>query len=225
MVADGATDLPDIGTSMRSSDPFVVAVWAAALFGLLEGVVLNIARAYPAILAPYKVSAHVLWIAPVVDVSIFLPTAAGLLVFLRAVRRWVSTSQLLLVFGVFVLLGAVSVATAPKIIHPVSAAVLSAGVAVASCRKLRGHERQLAAYLRRRVALVPLAIVALALGVSGYERAREQWERSQLPPVQIGRQAIRPDCEPAGLVVRRCLHASSHAERDDRTAIIEASAP
>jgi len=159
---------------MRKSDLFVTAAWAAVIFGLLEGVVLLICRAYPAIVAPYKVSTDALWIAPIVDLVLFSFAAAGLLLVFKAARKRLGDSQSLIVaYGIFFFFGIFAVVSVPKIIHPASAALLSLGLAVVFCRKLRGYESRLTNFLRGRAAWLAALIVTAALGVSGYEWARE----------------------------------------------------
>jgi arylsulfatase A-like enzyme len=172
---------------MRKSDIFVVAAWAATIFGLVEGVVLLICRAYPAIVAPYKVSTDALWIAPIVDLVIFSFAAMGLLLLLKVGRKWLSDSHPLIVaYGVFFFIGVFAVISVPKIIHSLSAAVLSLGLAVVFCRKLRGSESRLTGFLRRRLAWIPALILTAAFGVSAYDWAREFRLFRQLPAAPSG---------------------------------------
>ncbi len=166
---------------MRKSYPIVIAAWSATVFGLLEGVLLCISRAYPATLASYKVSAHILWIAPVVNLVFFSLVAFGILILQKFFRRWLETSGLLIVLGFFVFLGIVTVIASPAIIHTVSAVLLSVGLTVTVTRKLRGAETQLTDYLRRRLPVIPLLIVTIAFGVAVYESAREMWLYRKLP--------------------------------------------
>jgi arylsulfatase A-like enzyme len=167
---------------VRKADTFVIAAWAATIFGLMEGMTLCISRAYPAILAAHKVSVHILWIAPLVDLFLFLLAAAGLYVLRNFIRRWLGTSSVLLAYGFFVFLGVLTVITAPVILHPLSAVVLSLGLTVMCCRKLRGSESQLVGYLRARLVWIPVLLVMTGLGVSGYDRIREMWLFQHLPP-------------------------------------------
>jgi len=73
---------------MRKTDVFVVAIWSALGLGIVEGLALNIARAFPALAAPYKFSAHILWVAPVLNTALFLLVAAVLIPLLRRLRKW-----------------------------------------------------------------------------------------------------------------------------------------
>jgi arylsulfatase A-like enzyme len=172
---------------MRRSDIFVVAAWAATFFGLLEGVVLIICRAYPANVAPYKVSNDALWIAPSFDIVLFSVLAAGLLLLAMLGRKWLKGSHLpLAVYGFFVFIGILAPISIPKIVHPVSAALLSLGLTAAICRKLAGFEPRVTAFLRARLLLIPTVIIIAGLGVVGYERFRESSLLRQLPPAASG---------------------------------------
>lgn len=172
---------------MRKSDLFVIAAWAAAIFGFVEGLVLVICRAYPANVAPYKVSNDALWIAPVLDLMLFFLAAAGMLLLAKLGRKWLSGSRLpIFAYGVFIFLGIFAVLSVPKVVHLLSAAVLSLGLSVALCRKLSGFENGLTAFLRGRLIWIPALIVTAALGVSGYEWAAEVWLFRQLPAAPGG---------------------------------------
>jgi arylsulfatase A-like enzyme len=172
---------------MRRSDIFVIAAWTAAIFGLLEGLVLVICRAYPANVAPYKVSNHALWIAPGFDIIVFSVIAAGLLLAAMLGRGWLSSSRLpLAVYGFFIFIGVFAPISIPKIVHPLSAALLSLGLTVVICRKLKGIEMRVTAFLRGRLLWIPTLIVTAALTVSGYEWLRESWLFRQLPAAQAG---------------------------------------
>ncbi len=172
---------------MRNSDIFVIAVWAATIFGLLEGLMLVICRVYPTILAPYKVSTEVLYIAPILDLFLFSLVALGLFFLVRRGGKWLRSPDLLvLVYGFFIFLGVFAVISGPRIIHLLSAALLSLGLTVAFCRKLRGFENRLTIFLRGRLIWIPALIVTVALGVSSYEWIREYWLFRQLPVATKG---------------------------------------
>jgi arylsulfatase A-like enzyme len=172
---------------MRKSDIFVIAAWSAVIFGLVEGLVLVICRAYPANVAPYKVSNDALWVAPVLDLIIFLLVAAGMLLLMKLGRKWLNGMQWpIFAYGAFIFLGIFAVISVPKIIHLLSAAVLSLGLSVAFCRKLSRFESGLTAFLRRRLMWIPVLIVTVALGVSGYDWVREFWLFRQLPVATAG---------------------------------------
>ncbi|MGH7766848.1 MAG: sulfatase [Candidatus Binatia bacterium] len=165
----------------------MIAAWAAAIFGFVEGLVLVICRAYPANVAPYKVSNDALWIAPVLDLMLFFLAAAGMLLLAKLGRKRLSGSRLpIFAYGVFLFLGIFAVISVPKVVHLLSAAVLSLGLSVALCRKLSGRENGLTVFLRGRLIWIPALIVTAALGVSGYERAREFRVSRQLAAASAG---------------------------------------
>jgi hypothetical protein len=172
-------------SSVSHLDVFVVAAWAAVVFGLAEGIVLNVARAYPVILAPYKASAHLLWIAPLLDLPLFLLAAAGLLILFRLTRRWTSGIQKPVLYGFFMFIGIFTVVEAPKLIHLIATGAISLGLTVVITQKLRSSEDRLTYFLRRQLAWVPVLIIVAAAGVYGYELASELWRMYQLDPHQI----------------------------------------
>ena len=171
---------------MRRSDVFVIAAWAGTIFGLAEGVILCICRAFPAVLAPFKVSAHGLWVAPSIDLPLFVLAGVGVVVFLRWALKWLGTSKLLVAYGFYVFLGLFTLLTAPKMIHLISATLLSLGLTAVFCRRLRGWESRFTSYLRSRLVWIPVLIVIAGLGVYGYERVSETWIFRRLSPIPKG---------------------------------------
>lgn len=172
---------------MRKSDIFVIAAWSATVFGFLEGIVLVICRAFPANVAPYKVSNDALWIAPLVDLLVFFFVAVGLLLIMQLARKRLSgASALTVAYGVFLFLGLLAVISVPKLVHLLSAALLCLGLTVAICRKLAGAENAVIAYLRAHMLWIPMLIVSAALGVSGFEWTREAAAFRRLPAPQTG---------------------------------------
>jgi hypothetical protein len=166
---------------MRVTDILIVSVWSATIFGILEGILLNVARAYPPMLAPYKASAHLLWIAPVEDVLLFLVAGIAIAVLIRLLRRWRPVPEFKLVYGFFVFLGIFTVAETPKIIHILSVLVLSFGASIAVSQRIGGYERRLTDTLRRWIIWIPIAIAVLALSVHSFQLLHELWQYRQLP--------------------------------------------
>ncbi len=169
------------GKGIDRAEVFAVAVWSAVGFGLIEGIVLCIMREFPALRAPYKVSPEILWVAPLVDLVLFLSAAAALIAVSRILRRPYTASHLRAIYGIFILFGLFAVLSAPGVIHVASAAVLALGGAFAIARKLSPRAVGFTRNLRLAV-LPPLLVVAIGLGVAGYGRARELWLFRQLPP-------------------------------------------
>ena len=172
---------------MRKSDTFVIAVWAAMIFGLLEAIILCVSRYYPAIFAAHKVSPHVLWVAPVLDLLLFLPAAAALTILTKFIQRRFPLPSLLTAYGCFIFLGVFPVIAASGVIHPLAAVILAAGFATFGWHKLRGFESRLTAYLGRRLIWVAVFLPAAGFGVAGYERLNESWRLGRLPPAVPGR--------------------------------------
>jgi arylsulfatase A-like enzyme len=155
---------------MRKTDVFVVATWAAVLFGLLEGTILCLTRAYPAIHAAHKVSPDILWVAPAVELFLFLLAALGLFVLLQLPRGWLTGSRLLRACLVLVVLGVFTALAAPALLHPVGTALFTLVLAAAGVPILveLAHRRAGASALLvvyGLFAFVGITTAALASGV------------------------------------------------------------
>ena len=160
-----------------------VAIWAALVMGLVEGALLNLARFWPVVLAPYKASAHVLWVAPLLDIVIFGCLGLLLLVAMRLAPALVGSRALLICWAGAALVGAGTVAITLRGIHVLSAGLLAVGAAAATARAVSGREAALAAAVRRRLLLVPVILVLVAAAVFAGEYAAERRHFGQLPPV------------------------------------------
>jgi arylsulfatase A-like enzyme len=169
--------------TMRKSDAFVIGIWSAFLFGIVEGILLNASRAYPVILAPYKTSAQVLWIAPLLDIALFLLASMGITIFLSIFKRWIREIRLDILYGLFYFLGFFTVLNALKLIHPASAAALALGLAVVVARGIRRVASRLTINLRRNLFWVPLVILLLGVGVAAYDNVTEdlRYQRLAVP--------------------------------------------
>lgn len=160
-----------------------VAVWAALVTGLVEGTLLNFARFWPVVLAPYKASAHVLWVAPLLDIAIFGCLGLLLLVAMRLAPAVVGSRALLLCWAGAALVGAGTVAITLRAIHVLSAGLLAVGAAVATARAVSGREAVLASAARRRLLFVPVVLVLVAAAVFAWEYTAERRRFGQLPTV------------------------------------------
>lgn len=167
---------------------------AGGIGGIGEGALLAAARPFPKLLAPYKVSLDILWVAPLVDVALFSLGAVALVwIMRRGSRLWpmsdVGALSFTLALGV-----ALVWTTALHVIHPLAALVLSLGVAAAFSRWWGRRQAPAAALLRRRwgwLAAAPLLAVALiAVGVRGHEA----WQRrsDSLRDASRARTELRP---------------------------------
>lgn len=171
--------------TIGKGDLFAAAAWVALAAGLLEGVILTVTRSFPKVLAPYKASARLLWVAPLVDLVVFALAAVVLLAVLRLVRRggWPEPKVAL---AVLLFLGWATVLETPKVLHPASVVVLTAGLTTVAVRAIGGRESALIGALRRRLVLIPVVLVVLAAAVWAADRLGERVRAGRLPAVQTG---------------------------------------
>src|SRR5687768_7875881 len=192
--------------SIRNANIAAIAIWSGAIFGIVEGGVLAVARQFPAIGAPYKTSVHVLWVAPFLNVLLFLAFAGVLSAILFAVRRVKRRSpaaddqrarsdnpesDVLIAVAVFTFLGVYGVISAPRLLHPASAAILAAGVGIAAFRGGRGHYA-LATKLRKFVMAIPVLLGSLVLGTTAALRGDEVF-RGERSPAQGSFNVLRSE--------------------------------
>ena len=141
------------------------AVLAAAgigcVAGLVEGLQLNLARGFPVILAPYKVSAEILWVAPAVNAVCF--ALAGLVLAPLVRRLAPSRADRILASGLAGVAAGINLYTL-KLIHPLSVLLLALGIGVAVSRLSERRIRGALAGATRLAIVSPLLVAAL-LGV------------------------------------------------------------
>lgn len=146
-----------------AADVMSIAAWCGMVFGIVEGAVIAYTRQFPAINAPYKTSARVLWVAPVLNVILFLAVGAGVLLLSRVLtprsRRANDASHALLIFS---FLGFFGILFAPRVIHPVSVGLFAAGAAAAVYRTL-GMRPDFIRRLRRTVFAIPAGLLSIFL--------------------------------------------------------------
>jgi arylsulfatase A-like enzyme len=171
---------------MRFREALSLAVWSAVVFGLLEGIVLCVCRAYPAILASRKVPVEVLWIAPLLDIPFFLGAAVALFVAVRLASRVRQVSEPALVFGGLLWLGYLVVLSTPIIIHIVSATLLSLGLAIATWRLIAGRYDRISTALVRWLPVAPVLLILVAGSIAGYQTVRESTAAGALPAARSG---------------------------------------
>jgi hypothetical protein len=172
---------------LRLADVLTVSAWSAVVFGWFEGVLLSVSRAWPAVLAPYKASPHVIWIAPVVDLAVF--ALSGVIVWLaisRAPGR-IRARGLTLVLAWFVFAGVTTLFFTLRLLHLAAVVVLALGAAVAVARAMGGREAQAVTSLRRRLLWLPIVLVVSAGATLAWEWASERYRAANLPPVAAGR--------------------------------------
>jgi arylsulfatase A-like enzyme len=156
----------------------LAAAGLGSLAGLLEGLQLNLARGFPTILAPYKVSADILWAAPAVNAVSF--ALAGLVLVFLAGRLLPRRADRILVSGLAGMAAAINLYTL-KLIHPLSALLLALGIGVAVWRL---SDRRILSALRgsaRLAMITPLLAGVLAGGVRALGSLREHRAIAALP--------------------------------------------
>lgn len=149
----------------RRSDA-LMAAGIGAIAGLLEGIQMSIARGAPTILAPYKVSADILWVAPALNaVWFFLAGLIATVVVRRLVPDLANRILLSVLTGLAVALNLYTL----KLLYPVSVGVLTVGVVVFCWRlspeSMRGIRRTCS-----RVAVASPVCIAILFGVVRIER-------------------------------------------------------
>ncbi|MCC7353649.1 MAG: sulfatase-like hydrolase/transferase [Anaerolineae bacterium] len=159
----------------------LVSVWFGLISGLLEGIVANFLRQIPGF--ALRVPAEILWIAPALNLILFLVMGVGFSLLVGVLGREPDSWLLLALYGCVTLFGLLMVTG--KL--PQSASlILSLGIAAEVGRRLRNHEQRLRGFFRRTV--VPLAGVALVVGTMGaqWEGWRERSLLAGLPEAQAG---------------------------------------
>jgi arylsulfatase A-like enzyme len=151
---------------------FLIAAWFGLAAGLLEGMTRTLLRGIPGFV--YLNSPDILWIAPALNLSLFVALAAGLGLALRLWGTALSTAVIAALFGwvgffdLLLTLGKMS---------QVASLLLSLGLAVQLGRWLRGREQAVLSFFRRTIG--SLLILAIFTGAAGFKW--DSWgERSLL---------------------------------------------
>jgi arylsulfatase A-like enzyme len=156
----------------------LAAAGIGSLAGLVEGLQLDLARSAPAILAPYKVSADILWVAPLVNGIGF--ALAGLVLAPLARRLVPRLADRILASGLAGVAAAINLYTL-KLIHPLSALLLALAIGVAVSRLSERRMQRLLGGAARLAIVTPLLIVVLLGGVRVSGILREKRAMAALP--------------------------------------------
>jgi arylsulfatase A-like enzyme len=178
--------MKNTGIGMDKKGPYLIAAWSALIFGIIEGVLLNISRMDPVILAPYKTSAHILWVSPLLDIFLFIVATPLFLLAIKIIGRWFTFDDLLVVYGIFSFGGAIAVISALKIIHPISAIIISLGLSTIIVRSLREKKLTALSFLNKNWYWIPVTIALLMIVVTSSEVAKEAWNYNKLPDARTG---------------------------------------
>ncbi len=179
----------------------LVSVWFGLLSGLLEGVVANSLRQMPGFAV--RVPAEVLWIAPILNLALFLVMGAGLWLLCGMLGKGPDSWFLLALYSCVTLFGLLLlIGKLPQF----AALILSLGIAVEFGRRLRNQEQRLRLFFRR--ATIPLAGLVLLTGGVGaqWEGWRERSFLSRLPEAR----AEAPNLLLITLDTLRADHLSSY---------------
>jgi arylsulfatase A-like enzyme len=150
---------------------FLVSAWFALAAGVLEGTMKTLLRGVPGFV--YLNSPDILWIAPAVNLALFVAIAAGLGLALRPWGTVLSTAVIAAFFGwvgffdLLLTLGKMS---------PVASLLLSLGLAVQLGRWLRGRDATVLSFFRRTIG--PLLILAILAGTAGFKW--DHWQERSL---------------------------------------------
>jgi len=166
------------GSGRPTARPVLAAAGIGSLAGLVEGLQLNLARSFPAILAPYKVSADILWVAPVVNGIGF--ALAGLVLAPLARRLLPRVADRVLASGLAGVAVAINLYTL-KLIHPLSVLLLALAIGVAVSRLSERRLRGLLAGAARLAIFTPLLALVLFSGVRASGALREKRAMAALP--------------------------------------------
>ena len=161
--------------------PLLLAVWFGLAAGLLEGLTALILRGEPQFYI--RVSPDILWIAPAVNLLLFLLIGAILDVLYRLTGKPPDES---LIAGLFTWATLFALLLLLGVMHQVAALILSLGVAVQTARVLRGREPHAEVLFRRSATI--LIVITLLLGTVGamWDDFRERTTISALPQPKNG---------------------------------------
>jgi arylsulfatase A-like enzyme len=159
---------------------FRTAIW----FGLVIGTAETSALAARTFLLDgiNHVSPQVVWMAPVVYVTLFVAIAAVVLA-LNAVRRF-DTGAVIVATVTF--LGAVAVLALPGLLHPAAVLLLATGIAIQSTLWIRQRHQTLDRLVRVSFRPLVACVLLLTLGVNGWFWLRERQALGRRPAAAAG---------------------------------------
>jgi hypothetical protein len=174
----------------RPTLAFGFAIWTATLFGFLEGAILWLTRSAPVLNAAHKVSGHILWVAPLVDVIV-----VGSLVVLVAVaavqlRIPQGRYRVAIAHALPLVAGSFLVIAAPSVIHPVAATLLALGLGVAVWSLVNGRMDHVRTWFSRLWYVPPLLIGACMAVVTLAETWQEKRSANALGVPPAGAQNV-----------------------------------
>jgi len=170
-----------ISPGRGSSRMTLAAAGIGAVSGLVEGLQLNLARGMPTVLAPYKVSADILWLAPALNALCF--SVAGALLVLLAVGRAARHAERIVASGLVGAAIAINLYTL-KLIHPGAALFLALAIGVALWRLPAGTVQGLLRRAGQVALLTPLLVLAVFGAVRMQRTLGERRATATLSPAR-----------------------------------------
>lgn len=176
----------------ETKELFLWAGSSAVIFGSVEGLTLHLCRFIPPILGPKPVSQEIIWVAPLLNLFLFLGLASGLLMGRRIAPGRFFLFDRLHPSILFPFLGLFGAVAASRVVHPAGAAILSLGVIITLRRKFfsSGHEFPL--FLKRATSGVScllifawMSMVILDGGIQEYREGRLREAKSDSANVLI----------------------------------------
>jgi arylsulfatase A-like enzyme len=170
---------PSLEQDVRLSAPSLAlfSAWFALLAASLELLARGLQRyAFGDVM---RLSRDVIWMAPLGQLMIFGPLAMVLLL-VFAIRR--TTVPMRLAITVFVFTTFFGVFITPKIVHPLAAALLAAGIAIRAARIAVQHDARVRTMVRRTVPLLVTVLAVAAAVVAGSRYIGKRRALAALPP-------------------------------------------
>jgi arylsulfatase A-like enzyme len=149
--------------ALTAKQLLAIAASAGFIFGTAEGGVMSITRLFPAIAAPYTTSANILWVAPLLDVVLFILIAVLLVPLMRMLQRtrFANLASGAAAAGLFTFAGLGGALVSTHVLHIAAVILLAGGAGAAVARGVRSHPR----VVRRAVrfaAVIPILLFTLA---------------------------------------------------------------
>jgi arylsulfatase A-like enzyme len=166
--------------TQRSAQPYqvvIAGVWFGLLTGLIEVALLGIKTFYLGALV--RVGGDVVWMAPLVDLSLFVAVAIVLVLIGRAfpaVRRPRVT------FTVFAALSAFAVVLHYSQFVLVTKALIASGIGVQAARLVAPRAARFAALTRQTLPWAAALVVVLGAGLYGWRWFADRQALAALPP-------------------------------------------
>lgn len=170
------------GSRESAADIVTMALWFGMLSGFVEVAARLIGQKQLLDLWLYF-GPQYLWMAPLTGAVVF---AVAALLLLLASRRWPRLASFRAAVITFTLVAAFSLMLLYPKLHKLAALVLAAGIAVQASRILARRARSFRALVQRTVVVLGALVLALAIGVHGWQWLTERRALAKLPPAPGG---------------------------------------